>query len=122
MLGLGIVLMIVALVLAVAGIRNLQERRSAEFYQCERVQDLRDDLNFANGIIYAALGTIELGTTATPRQRFYRYYGSRVKYSLPTNCTRATDDPNVYLPPPPIPYKEYLKRGGKAPVPLPPKP
>lgn len=108
--------------------KEQRERRNAEIKQCRRVQGLRDDLNHANGIIYAALGTIEVGVRSADRSgdsppsraALYKEYGLSVKFHPPTNCKKATDSPLDYQPPKPIPYEKYVKNGGNPPVPLPP--
>lgn len=129
-LALAIVLMIVALALSVSSLLALDNLRADEdrleaaqsqahqnqariveqsLRQCERVQRLRDSVNFLNGTVYRVLKSAS-ASNSTAREQ-YREIIARVQYLPPTNCEAAVAQPKTYRPPAPIPYREYLKDG-----------
>lgn len=129
-LALAIVLMIVALALSVSSLLALDNLRSDEdrleaaqsqarqnqarivkqsLRQCERVQRLRDSVNFLNGTVYRVLKSAS-ASNSTAREQ-YQDIIARVQYLPPTDCPAVVARPDRYRPPRPIPYSEYLKSG-----------
>lgn len=128
MLGLGMILLIISIAYGVGALGGLKERRNSEYEACLRVQALRDQVNVLNGVVYGTLNGVKLAAeragevdpATALRADLYQTYADTVQFLPATDCTKATDDPVNYRGPGPIPYHEYIEKGGEPPVPLPP--
>lgn len=131
-LAAALVLMIIAIVLSIGAtlqIRDIQRNSDAidkaqvelhvaqirveraEARACARVQGLRDQLNFTNGVIYRVLQAAARSNSSVSKR--YNQIISAVPYLRPTDCFKAVMEPDTYVPPDPIPFREYLRQQEK---------
>lgn len=105
-------MMVVAVVLSVAGLRSVSRINSAEKKACLSARLLQREVNAQGRIIFIALDTIRIGSekTGNGRASAYGKLADQVSFQPAINCKTQVDNPNSYVLPTPIPFKDLTPR------------
>lgn len=122
---LGLALMAVAAVISVGSLKSWNERRLADENSCLVANSVIREVDRTNGLIYVLFYRVQLSSEdqrdpdAKKRVAAYEAFAREVKHLPRIDCKKEVADPSRNQIPRPVPYNDYLKRGGKPPVDLP---